>query len=1037
MNKSGQPLLSSELATFFESPAVTSLARLKAHVPLHSYRSEQDAREDTASPSELSLNGDWSFKLYPSPLSVPTSWLSSEIGETIEVPSNWQLKGHDHPIYTNVKYPFPNKPPRVPADNPTGCYIRTFEVPDNWLSEQVRVRFDGVNSAFYLWCNGSFVGYSQDSRLPAEFDLTDYLQAGTNRLQAMVLRWSDGSYLEDQDMWWLSGIFRSVHLLAKPSQRIEDFQISTTLDENYDKGSLQISVNTTAAEHLSVRATLFWQNTQVAQSTQKLGTKPIDEMGGYSERCDIELQPGAVQRWSAEQPNLYRLTLSLIDNDTNEVIETEAANVGFRTIRIEEGVLRLNGKPLLIRGVNKHEHHPELGHAEPLEAVERDIKLMKQHNFNAIRCSHYPHQSGFYDLCDRLGMYVIDEANIETHGMRPMRRLADDPAWSQAFLERGARMVSRDYNHPSIIIWSLGNESGYGAAHDAMYGWIKRQDPHRPIQYEGGGSDTNATDIVCPMYARTDTDDPCWYREDPKWGLLNWVARKEENRPIILCEYAHAMGNSLGNFTDYWDAFRSEERLQGGFIWDWVDQGLTKTASDGQNYWAYGGDFNDQINDRQFCINGLVFPDRTPHPSLLEAKRAQQSLQFSLHSDSPTTIRITNEFLFTDLHDYPLNWQLVTHQGEVISKGSQPLNISACQTLDLILAEAPSKTPDEDLWINLWVTEPKSTSWCNANHEIARAQLELKRCPANSANTKNTYSTKQLTPQPTDSGWQIVTKHSSYVLDRTNGQIVSWLKDGEEQLFAPPKDNFVRAATDNDIAASQADHPNPDAWLERWTTAGLYDLEHHCVDVIEQDNQLIAEHRYSHNGELRLTSRWTHCFYDDGSAHIFVDVDIAEATPALARIGACLRMAPKITAASWTGCGPHENYPDRRASADIGIWQLPLSELHTAYIFPSENGLRTQVSSLSFTGAPGCIEALDTTHPNEQCSTDLSFSISRYGQQQLHQATHTYELKAAEQVYLYLDGFHMGIGGDDSWSASVKPEYLLLGKRYHWGFKLT
>jgi len=1027
-------LLTPETATYYQTPAVTSLGRLTAHSKLCSYRSEDAAINAQASTSELSLDGDWLFKLFKNPQVVPESWLSedqsAENSETIPVPSNWQLQGHDYPIYTNVKYPFPRKPPNVPDDNPTGCYTRHFELPTQWQGEQVRVCFDGVNSALYLWCNGNFVGYSQDSRLPAEFDLTEHLTPGSNRLQAMVLRWCDGSYLEDQDMWWLSGIFRSVTLLCKPKQRIEDFRATPQLNADYTEARLLVSVHTTRAEHLSIRARLYFAGVQVAQVTQSVGGPPIDEKGGYRDRCEITLDAGTVKLWSAEEPTLYRLTLTLLDSDGHTELETEASNVGFRTVNITDGVLRLNGKPLLIRGVNKHEHHPERGHAEPLERVERDIHMMKQHNFNAIRCSHYPHQPGFYDLCDRLGMYVVDEANIETHGMTPMRRLADDPAWANAFLERGIRMVQRDYNHPSIIIWSLGNESGYGAAHDAMYGWIKRTDPHRPIQYEGGGSDTNATDIVCPMYARADIDDPCWYRDDPKWSLINWVTRKEETRPIILCEYAHAMGNSLGNFTDYWDAFRSYERLQGGFIWDWVDQGITKRSENGTAYWAYGGDFGDQINDRQFCINGLVFPDRSAHPSLLEAKRAQQYLQFALLETAPLVVRVTSELLFATLEDQQLNWEVATAEG-VITSGSEKLTIGPGKTIQHTLGTADGyPTNREDLlWLNVWVSTANDTPWCDAGHELARQQFLLQDPTAAEVDVANLPKGKAVTPTQSKTDWKLTANSSTFTIDKRTGRLSSWVKEGTEQLFTPLADNFTRAALDNDIAASQADHPNPEAWVERWNGAGFYALEHRCIDVTENDGDVIATHEYSHNGERRLTSRWTHRVIasgkDSGKLAIAVEVNIEDATPAPARIGVVFRLAPKIAAAKWLGRGPHENYPDRHASADQGQWQATIEELHTPYIFPSDNGLRTAVSTLAFDSAAATVTG------------KFSFSVSPYGAQALHKATHTHQLVAQPEAYVYIDGYHMGIGGDDSWSASVKPPYLLEEKTYRWGFVLA
>lgn len=1000
---------------FWQTPAVTSLNRLPSHAPLSSWRDEAAARADETSPSRHSLNGDWLFALYPSPQTVPDDWLEdSWQAATIPVPGNWQLQGHDHPIYTNVRYPFPCKPPYVPEDNPTGCYVREFEWSDVHQDEQLRVCFDGVNSAFYLWCNGEFLGYSQDSRLPAEFDLGACVKPGKNRLQAMVLRWSDGSYLEDQDMWWLSGIYRDVYLLSKPAAHIADVRCTADLSDEFRDGQLDIEVRTAGARKHRLRARLYRQDKLVTEQILPLGTPPVDENGGYRDQCWLQLQVVDVAAWSAEQPELYRLTVTLL-SDTDEEVESEAYDVGFRHIEIVAGQLMLNGQPLLIRGVNKHEHDPRRGHAESLASVERDLKLMKQHNFNAVRCSHYPHQPGFYRLCDRLGLYVVDEANIETHGMVPMRRLADDPAWHAAFLERVTRMVARDSNHACIIIWSLGNESGYGAAHDAMYQWLKRRDPSRPVQYEGGGSDTAATDIVCPMYARADIDVPLDWRDQPKWSLLNWVARSEEQRPIILCEYAHAMGNSLGNFADYWNAFRAHPRLQGGFIWDWVDQGLITTTEDGREYWAYGGDFADQINDRQFCINGLVFPDRTPHPTLFEARRVQQPWQVRLLQAEPLVVEVESEHRFRHSDNEILHWEIATF-GNVLSHGASSLDVGplACARLTLSADPLPTAAP---LWLNLWITQDSATPWSDAGHEVAREQLELR------AAATPTPERKLVSPVAAGDDWLVTTGATSWRLEGRSGRLCSWQKQGEEQLFTPLADQFLRAPLDNDLGASQADHPNPEAWIERWRLAGLFELEHRLLGIEQLADQLICRHGYFRGAQLLIQSTWRHIFCSDGSLQLEIEVERNNAMPPLPRIGASFQAAQSVEQVCWHGRGPHENYPDRQASADFGRWTVATEDMHTPYIFPSDNGLRCDVFWLQLGAA--------------EFSGRFHFSVSPYGQRQLMQAAHNHELTADEHLFVYLDGYHMGVGGDDSWSASVKPSFLLTEQIYRWRLNLS
>ncbi|ECJ2584534.1 multicopper oxidase CueO [Salmonella enterica subsp. diarizonae] len=592
----------------WENPAVTQLNRLATHPPFCSWRKADDAQRNQYAAQIRSLNGVWKFAWFSSPQAVPENWRLEDLTEagTINVPSNWQMYGYDSPIYSNITYPFPVNPPCVPAENPTGCYSLTFCMDDDWLTEgQTRIIFDGVNSAFHLWCNGRWVGYGQDSRLPSEFDLSEYLQVGENRLAVLVLRWSDGSYLEDQDMWRMSGIFRDVSLLHKPTTQITDFHLHTHLNDDFTQAVLEAEVRLAGGVNDDLQLVLhLWQGETLAGEAHATpGSEIIDERGGYDDRATLRLNINRPALWSAETPNLYRAVIQLRTAD-GELIEAEACDVGFRQVRIDKGLLLLNGKPLLIRGTNRHEHHPERGQVMDYDTMVQDILLMKQNNFNAVRCSHYPNHPQWYALCDRYGLYVVDEANIETHGMTPMNRLSDDPDWLPAMSQRVTRMVQRDRNHPSIIIWSLGNESGYGANHDALYRWLKAEDPSRPVQYEGGGADTAATDIICPMYARVDQDQP--FPAVPKWSIKKWLSLPGEQRPLILCEYAHAMGNSFGGFAKYWQAFRQYPRLQGGFVWDWVDQSLIKYDADDKPWSAYGGDFGDTL-----LTNGAIYPQHS------------------------------------------------------------------------------------------------------------------------------------------------------------------------------------------------------------------------------------------------------------------------------------------------------------------------------------------------------------------------------------------------------------------------------------------
>ena len=1012
---------------FWQTPEITSLNRLPAHAPLHSYRSLADAIAGDASASRRSLDGDWQFEWFPSPNDVPDDWLTSEAPEDcIRVPGNWQLQGYDKPIYTNVKYPFPATPPVIPEDNPTGCYRRRFWLDESDLVDQTRLVFDGVDSAFFVWCNGHLVGYSQDSRLPAEFDISGSVRAGDNDLAVMVLRLCDGSYLEDQDMWNLSGIYRSVYLLSKPKTHLSDVRVTATLDEHYAEGVLEVEVICNQVCRGEVELALNdASGATVLSQRQRIGTELIDERGRYKDRARAKLKVPNVQAWSAETPNLYRLVVSFFDEHA-EFVECEASDIGFRSVEITGGQLLLNGKPLLIRGVNKHEHHPETGHTESLAQVEADIRLMKQHNFNAIRCSHYPHQPGFYDLCDRLGMYVVDEANIETHGLMPMSLVSDDDAWSHAYVERMSRMVRRDFNHPSVIIWSLGNESGYGGNHEAMAAWVRQADPSRPIQYEGGGADTSVTDIICPMYARVVDDMPSPYGR-PAYSIQHWSDLQadlgERARPIILCEYAHAMGNSLGNFADYWEAFRANPRLQGGFIWDWVDQGLTRVSDDGVPYFAYGGDFGDEINDRQFCINGLVFPDRTPHPSLLEAKRAQQPFTFTAEiCDRSITLTVTSEYLFRATDNERLNWRLGCLR-DTHHEGSQVLGIAPGGTQTIVIDTDSDLIAegDQDLLLELWITTERGTSALPSGHEIARSQhvlaLAERMVKRETRPADISQQGEQLLVTAGDVTWQVST---------AAGFITDWTTDGRALLDAPVADCFVRAPLDNDICSSEVDNPSPEAWLAKWQAAGLFDLEHRCTGLEVNGATVTSQHEYLNDKGVAIRSVWAHTFDAEGAVDIAIEVSVNPEMPPLPRVGMRLLLCDKPEAVSWLGRGPHENYPDRKLSADLGAWSCDRQAMQTPYIFPSDNGLRCDVRQ-AFIGSV-CIERIDD---------DFAFAVSDFGVKNLMRAEHTFECIEQPALHVHVDGYHMGVGGDDSWTPSARPEYLLNAETYRWGCRLS
>ena len=1009
----------------WQNQTITHLNRLPAHPTFASWRDTDAARNNQPSAFRRRLDGQWQFSWARSPFDVDARWLEDDLPDSrsTPVPSNWQMEGYDAPIYTNVRYPIDTTPPRVPEENPTGCYSLTFRVDESWRADgQTQIIFDGVNSAFHLWCNGEWVGYSQDSRLPAAFDLSPYLQPGDNRICVMVMRWSAGTWLEDQDMWRMSGIFRSVWLLNKPTLHLCDVQLTPQLDALYRDAELLVNLSVAAPvallEELTVKVELWDDDRLVASHQQSPGSPIIDERGNYAERAAIRLPVERPALWSAETPDCYRAVVSLWRGD--EPIEAEAWDIGFRRVEIKNGLLLLNGKPLLIRGVNRHEHHHQRGQVVTEEDMVQDILLMKQNNFNAVRCSHYPNTPRWYELCNRYGLYVVDEANIETHGMVPMNRISDDPAWLPAFSARVSRMLQSNRNHPSIIIWSLGNESGGGGNHEAMYHWLKRNDPSRPVQYEGGGADSTTTDIICPMYARVDRDQPI--PTVPKWGIKKWISLPGEQRPLILCEYAHAMGNSLGNFADYWQAFRDYPRLQGGFIWDWADQAISKTFDDGSVGWAYGGDFGDKPNDRQFCMNGLVFPDRRAHPSLIEAKHAQQYFQFALLAQSPLRIRLSSEYLFRATDNEELRWQ-VQAAGETFAEGSVKLALCPEGQSELTLCDALTLPAGaEEVWLTLEVVQPQATLWSDAGHRVAWQQFPLA-APLALRGPRSAGSAPAL--ESSDAAWIVRSGSQQWTIDRQSGLLTHWQVDGVEQLLTPLRDQFVRAPLDNDIGVSEVERIDPNAWVERWKSAGLYELSARCVqcDAQRLAHEVVIDSRwhYLRGDEAVIVSHWRMTFDSEGKLHLAVDGERAGTLPPLPRIGLNFQVPDQHQPVSWLGYGPHENYPDRRTSACFSRWQLPLEEMTTPYIFPTENGLRCDSKTLDW--------------GRWHVGGNFHFSVQPYGTTQLMKTDHWHWMKPENGVWITLDAQHMGIGGDDSWTPSVLQQWLLLETQ--WQYQLT
>lgn len=1042
----------------WENPYVIGVNKEPPHahfVPAASYpRLAPKALDPLQSDRTASLNGNWRFRLYPRPEFTPAGFFQpdfdDESWEEIKVPSSWQLEGHGRPIYTNFIHPFDSREaPFIPADtNETGCYRRSFELPPAWEGEEIFVHFAGVQSAFYLWVNGHYVGYSEGSMTPAEFRLTEWLHPGQNHIAAKVIRWCDGSYLEDQDFWRLSGIFRDVYLVARPRVYLRDFELTTDLDARYENAQLRLETEFYRHEsraagrgRLSIRV-ISPQGDTVLRRDTLLGAWPEKQL---SRKLRWDLSVNSPLKWSAEQPHLYRLLWHWQpDSGRGEYIPHR---FGFRKVQIQRAQVLLNGQPILFKGVNRHEFDPIQGRTVDEVSMRRDIELMKQHNFNAVRTSHYPNHPRWYQLCDAYGLYVMDEANIEAHGLwyYDNQKPADDPQWRPAMIDRGASMLWRDRNFTSIVIWSLGNESGVGANLDALADSIRRLDhSRRPIHYEGHRTLValrkvmNYNPIAVVGFALQETDG----HEVSQYDLLSTMYpspesmvklhRKDPDRPMIICEYSHAMGNSNGNFQAYWDTIARYPQMQGGFVWDWVDQGLFKLTKQGKPYFAYGGDWGDASPDSNFCLNGIVFPDRRPKPALKAIKYVQQPLRFSVEDLRAGKIRLHNQHFFQDLSPYRLQWRL-HERGRTLQEGTISQLGVGPQRDTLLDLPIPELAPGagQSYWLTLRVSLRRQTTWAPQGHEVAHEQFLLARShqpPAFrplSAGGDLTLSISEATDSIVVQGQDFVV-----VFDRKKGDCLGWSYRGESMLTEGPQLSFWRAPTDND----EGGNPAIKSYAKRWRQAKLDQLVHQPGEVLafrlHPDTIAVQTPGQWQGDGITFDYQLTYRIAADGRIKLDVHLERDDELP-LPRVGLRMKLSPGYQTASWLGAGPFETYPDRLAGALIDQYQYDLAELHTPYIKPQENGNRSQVEQLTLRGRQG--QPLTVTAVGEP----FQFGVQPYSLENLTRARHTYELERADGWWLSLDHRMMGVGGDLSWRPSVHEAYLLQALTYKFSFILS
>ncbi|MBN1413732.1 MAG: DUF4981 domain-containing protein [Bacteroidales bacterium] len=1003
---------------------VTSVNTEKPHCTFLPYDGIETAIQDnpSQSPYYLSLNGTWKFHWVSKPDDRPAGFYkrkySTRRWDDIEVPSDWQMKGYDHPIYVNIRYPWNESYPQIPLEyNPVGSYKRMFILPDNWKNREIILHFGGVNSSFYVWINGKYIGYSEDSKTPSEFNITNFVKPGRNSISVQVFRWCDGSYLEDQDFFRLSGIEREVFLYAVPLIHIRDFFVRADLNDEYKNGLYRVEYNVVNYD------TLLAGNCEVVLNLMGPDHKPVIEPA----RQIIELKPGKEKtmryntaisnplKWTAETPNLYYTVISVLSTD-GKVLEVLGTQTGFRRVEIKNGVLLVNGKRILIKGVNRHEHDPLTGHVISKESMINDIRLMKKLNINAVRTCHYPDDPVWYKLCNQYGLYLIDEANIESHGIGydPEKTLGNKPEWLHAHMERTKRMVERDKNHPSVIIWSLGNEAGNGSNFCATYQWIKKRDNTRPVQYERAELEEN-TDIYCPMY--------------PGIDQIEKYAQKQQSRPLIMCEYMHAMGNSEGNFKDYWDVIEKYDQLQGGFIWDWVDQGIQCTTKEGENYYCYGGDFGPDTvpSDGNFCCNGLVQPDRRLNPHAREVQKVYQYVRTKPVDLVQGTVEVQNHYDFLNLSLFKLKWDF-TADGVELATGTIDLPDvtpgNSCYVK--ILLPDINKVPGTEYFLSIRYSINKAFSLLEKDQEVAWEQFAL---PA--MESKNKIILESLHDLAiTENHEMISLKGHDFQVEfsRQSGLLTSLRFRNVETIVKAPEPDFWRIPTDNDFGNGM---PRRCAiWKDAGKNKTLKSIT--ATTVSPKEVKIRVEYALT---DVKASYYMEYTIY--GSGDIMITNTFVPSTDTLSeipRMGMQWQLPRSFNQVTWFGRGPFENYEDRKYAAHVGLYSSTVDALNHAYIRPQETGYRTDVRWLSLHDGNGT--GILIAGKSYFCFEASHFSIDDFENGPEKEQKHCTDIIKHPWTTLNIDFKQMGVGGDNSWGALPHSQYLLPVKKYSYSVRI-
>ena len=962
------------------------------------------------SPWVQSLNGEWDFHLAPSPDAVPADFVrpdfqTDENWAKLPVPSNWTMHGYDKPHYTNVQMPFRNEPPSVPDDNPTGCYRREFSVPDSWADRRVVIHFGGAESVLYLWINGVAIGLSKDTRLPSEFDITDYVKIGeTNVVCVVCVKWSDASYLEDQDQWWMGGLYRDVWVYSTENIYIQDVFAIAGLEDNYRDGTSKVTATIGFQSHR--HKDWQFQIALYAPDGSAVWPEPLRQTvatkRAYADnrfQAVFEAQIPDVCAWNHENPQLYTLVVSLVAPD-GRAVEHTATRVGFRRVEMADRALLINGQQVMIKGVNRHEWNEATGKTLSRADMVRDIEVLKQHNFNAVRCAHYPNDELWYSVCDQYGIYLVDEANIESHDF--MNYLCRDSRYAAAFLERGIRMVERDKNHASVILWSLGNESGYGPNHDAMAGWIRFFDPSRPLHYENASwtwekfeqktPGLPATDLVCPMYA----------------SIENIVAYAQKDgsypdrRPLILCEYSHAMGNSNGSLSDYWAAFEKYPALQGGFIWEWCDHGIAQITEGGEKYWAYGGDFGDEPNDLNFVCDGLVWPNRTPHPALAECKKLQQPLSARWHDAIAGVVEVKNKADFTRLDWLRGEWKLEV-EGQQIASGALPSMQAAPGATQKMTIPLPAQIPAGEAFITLRFFADQATPWCAAGHEVAWEQLPLANAPCRVVAPGSAVAPRQ-------DGDDLVLQSGAVAAIFRDAALSSLRFDGREVMAAPLQLQIFRGPTDNDGIKGWSGQENKP--LGFWLGAGYDQIELQPVESRIEGDAVVTQMRgacKANPSAFELSQIWT---MEGDVLRVSNRFVIAQDLPDVPQLGLTLALKAGFENLHYFGRGPQENYCDRKTGTAMELYQSTVAEQYVPYILPQEHGNHTDVRQITLDDGAVSVEF-------RACSGPMEAKASHFTPHDLLPAMHTFDLTPRAETWVTLNVKQRGLG-----TASCGPDAL-------------